>query len=241
MTHPTDKQPSRHSVLAIDNIALDLPLAGVGSRILAGSIDLLLVTVVGGLLLIILAMGLNLIGLSGGWVIVVLVLAQFFLQTSYFALFEIATRGQTPGKRALRLRTVGSSGGTPTTGAFVIRNLVRVVDIMIGVPAMAIDSQSRRLGDHLAGTLVVHEERPEEEVTLGEVPAQWSARQVALVESYLRRADELEASQRDAIGRRLVAMVQRDAPHLLDGETATAMEYAPAAVLRRALIVIRDD
>ncbi len=239
MTPQFDEHPTAPTVLAIDNIALELPLAGVGSRALAGAIDLLIVFVLAVILFFTLVLGLSATGMSGGWLIAILILSQFLLQMGYFAVFEIATRGRTPGKMVVRLRTVGSSGGTPTTGAFLIRNLLRVIDLLIGIPVMALDSHSRRLGDHLAGTLVIHEERPEDEVVLGQIPTTWNARQVALVESYLRRADELEASQRLSIGQRLVAMVQRDAPHLLDAETATAMEHDPAAVLRRALIAIR--
>jgi uncharacterized RDD family membrane protein YckC len=226
------------AVLAIDNIALDLPLAGIGSRVLAGALDQLVVSLLIVLWLIGGLFGLTALGVTGNWMMALLVVGAFVLQTGTFAIAEIATKGRTPGKRALRLRTVGSAGGTPTTGAFLIRNLLRVVDTLIGVPMMAADARSRRLGDHLAGTLVVHEERPEEEVALGEVPANWSGRQIALVESYLRRADELEPSQREYLGRRLVAMVQRDAPHLLEGETATTLTSDPANVLRRALIVV---
>ena len=229
------------SVLALDNIALDLPLAGVGSRVLAGAIDQLLVLVLTAIIVLALIVGLQSLGVPGSWMIAIVVLAVFLLQTGYFAIFEMSTLGRTPGKMAVRLRTVGSAGGTPTLTAFLIRNLLRVIDTLIGVPIMAIDSRSRRLGDHLAGTLVIHENRPEGELSLGQVPRNWTGRQVALVESYLRRADELEPQQRDELGRRLVAMVRRDAPELLEGETTTALESDPANVLRRALVAIDGE
>ncbi len=245
MPQPADAPPTQDSaapaVLAIDNIVLNLPLAGIGSRALAAAIDLAIIVLVAIVLSIALTLFLALVGLSGVWIVTALILTQFLLYMGYFAAFEIATRGRTPGKMAVRLRTVGSAGGTPTTGAFLIRNLVRVIDLVVGVPVMAADARSRRLGDFLAGTLVVHEERSEDEIVLAQIPPQWNARQVALVESYLRRAEELEASERSSIGRRLVAMVQRDAPHLLSAETATSIEHEPAAVLRRALLAVSGE
>jgi uncharacterized RDD family membrane protein YckC len=91
----------------------------------------------------------------------VIIIASFspFL---YFILFEGLWNGQTPGKRALRLR-VRMSDGTPLTfGAALMRNLIRTADLLpgtyfLGLIVMFTNNQSQRLGDMAAGTVVVHE------------------------------------------------------------------------------------
>jgi uncharacterized RDD family membrane protein YckC len=223
------------AVLAIDNIALDLPIAGLGSRALAATIDyalmgLLLMVVV----LVTLGVLVTALQLAAGWVVAILLVLVFAVNWGYFAGFEVATRGRTPGKMAVRLRVVGRTGGTPSAGALVVRNLLRDVDLVVGLPMIATDALARRLGDRVAGTLVVHDRPAATEVLLGRVPAGWGAREVALAESYLRRSAELEEERRLAVGRRLLALVARDAPEL----AAEVARYGdPELALRRALEV----
>ena len=91
---------------------------------------------------------------------------------------------------------------------------------MTGVQTCALpifDPLARRLGDRLAGTLVVHEQR-QREVLLGRVPPGWSAREVAIVESFLARAEELrDAAARDQMARLLLSRMERDAPEMVAG------------------------
>jgi uncharacterized RDD family membrane protein YckC len=92
----------------------------------------------------------------------------FFLTTAnlvfwgYYILFETMWEGQSPGKRALGVRVLKTSGMPIGFLDAVIRNLVRIVDFLpffygVGVVTMFISPQSRRLGDLAAGTLVVRE------------------------------------------------------------------------------------
>ncbi|HVR08119.1 MAG TPA: RDD family protein, partial [Thermoanaerobaculia bacterium] len=158
----------------------------------------------------------------------------FLIEWGYFAGMEIATGGRTLGKMAVRLRVVTAEGAEPGAGSLLVRNVVRDVDYLVGVPLMAADPLARRLGDRLAGTLVVHEER-QQSVLLGRVPPGWSAREVAIVESFLARAGELrDAATRDEMARLLLSRIERDAPELLAGldESRAA---APVGALRQAL------
>jgi hypothetical protein len=143
--------------------------------------------------------------------------------------------GKTLGKRALQLRVVTAEGGTPGAGALLIRNLVRSIDLLVGVLLMAFDPLSRRLGDRLAGTLVIHDRRPEVGPLLGRVPPGWGARELAAVEALLARAGTVEDP---ALVRRLADRVldriRRDAPGLLAGVDTGA---DPLAAIRRALQV----
>ena len=57
---------------------------------------------------------------------------------------------------------------------------MRTIDLVAGVPLMAIDPLSRRLGDRLGGTLVVHDRPLEAGPVLGRVPPGWGARELAV-------------------------------------------------------------
>jgi uncharacterized RDD family membrane protein YckC len=92
----------------------------------------------------------------------VLLLAGFFVEWLLPAWFEASWRGQTPGKRAMRL-TVLNDDGTPVRWpAALTRNLLRAVDFLpflygIGLLAMLSSRDFKRLGDLAAGTVVVYQ------------------------------------------------------------------------------------
>jgi uncharacterized RDD family membrane protein YckC len=149
-----------------EQIPLDFPLAGIGSRFLALALDTLIQMVVA--LLLVLVGVLAFSGASstaphqGMWVMAVYILLAFLLQFGYFAVFEAIGNGQTPGKRRMHLRVIKDDGRPITTYDSVARNLVRIVDNLpgfyaVGIISMLISSQNKRLGDYLAGTVVVHE------------------------------------------------------------------------------------
>lgn len=221
----------RESILGLDNIRLDLPVAGLGSRSLAAFLDYV---------------GLGLVALV--WVVAavlvtqrvapestaVLVIAGLFLvEWGYFALQEILGGGRTLGKRLLKLRVVTAEGGAAAAGPLLIRNLVRDVDLFCGPLLMAIDPLSRRLGDRLAGTLVVHDRERETAPVLGRVPPGWGARELAVVEAFLARAGTLgDPAVAREMAERILARIQRDAPELVAGLDPGA---DPVAAVRQAL------
>lgn len=232
-------EPPAEAVFAIDNIALDLSLAGIGSRALAAGLDYLILgfgmVVIG----VIVAVGLAMLGVAGlqpGWVVAAIFVAFFLLHWGYFTVFEIATRGRTPGKMAVGLRAVGRGGGTPSPAAFLLRNVLRDVDILVGLPLMAIDGASRRLGDRLAGTVVVHDRKAAGELVLGRIPPGWGAREVALAESFFRRAGDMAEVRRRRLAGRLLALLERDAPELVPAGLEGEGDAAERA-LREALAV----
>jgi RDD family len=82
-------------------------------------------------------------------------------------LFEAFWNGQTPGKRLLKIRVIKDSGRQITLFEALARNLIRVVDslpsfYLIGVITMLCNKQQKRLGDMVAGTIVVHERGDEQ-------------------------------------------------------------------------------
>ena len=219
------------SILGLDNIRLDLPVAGLGSRSLAAFLDYLALAVL--LLLWTLAVAFLVSRLSATAATALFAVGVFLLDWGYFAGFEIATGGRTPGKLALKLRVVTAEGGSPGAGALLTRNLVRSLDLVFGVLLMALDPLSRRLGDRLAGTLVIHDRPPEGSPLLGRVPPGWGPRELTLVETFLARAATLEdpAASRE-MADRILAGLRRDAPELLAGIDAHG---DPVAAIRQAL------
>jgi uncharacterized RDD family membrane protein YckC len=234
----TDEQAG--TVYGLDNVPLDLPLAGVGSRVLAGFIDYMVVALLGVLWLVgaviggaALARGAT--GMTAPLVVVaVAVVGLFLVEYGYFAGFEIGTGGRTPGKIALGLHVVTRQGAQPTWAALLGRNLVRTIDLAIGVPLMIIDPAARRLGDRLAGTLVVYQDPLAlgSETPIARLPSAWGAAEVALVESFLTRERELDRDRALRIASLLLEAIQRDEPQLLDGLAAV---LDPVLRLRRAL------
>lgn len=87
----------------------------------------------------------------------------FVLEWGYYVLFETLWAGRTPGKRLLRLRAIKDGGYPLGFLDSVLRNLLRAADFLpmgyaLGLLSMAGDGRFRRLGDRVAGSMVVLEE-----------------------------------------------------------------------------------
>jgi uncharacterized RDD family membrane protein YckC len=221
----------RESILGLDNIRLELPVAGLGSRSLAAFLDYIGLGIVAAVWLV------GSVSVAQAvvpeWTVVLVVAGLFLIDWGYFALQEILGGGRTLGKRLLKLRVVTAEGGTAAAGPLLIRNLVRSVDLVCGPLLMAIDPLSRRLGDRLAGTLVVHDRERETAPVLGRVPPGWGARELALVEAFLARARTLgDPAVAREMAERILARIRRDAPELMAGLEPAA---DPVAAVRQAL------
>ncbi len=170
MLGPMDQDPGALVVPTPERVAFEYAVAGVGSRFLAQCIDVL---VQGGLVALIVAVATTLGAWSREWRVGVLVFLGlgFLLFVGYFPVFEGLWSGQTPGKRALRLRVVGDGGAPLRWSQVAIRNLIRFVDFLpilygIGLLVLFVNAQGKRLGDLAAGTVVVRER---DRVTLREL------------------------------------------------------------------------
>lgn len=152
-------------------VVLTYSIAGIGSRVVAALVDLLIcfatmavMTIATVVLELPLRIGAGPFGRGGSWLIAFLVLAQFAVLWGYYVLFEGLRDGQTPGKRLFRLRVVREGGYSVTFGVSALRNLVRILDLqpgfiyLVGLGSMLATKRSRRLGDLVAGTIVVREE-----------------------------------------------------------------------------------
>ena len=213
-----------------EQIALELPIAGIGSRSLAIVIDTVLQFVlflagVLGLAFVERAIprgpgGLTLTRFLEPYGPAVIVLFLFCLYWGYFAFFEIIWKGQTPGKRVLRIRVIKASGRPINAYEAIGRNLVRVIDLVpgmyaVGITCMMLNKYSQRLGDYVAGTVVVHDTRT------GMMRPDWSVQDHAsdpdvagltsgdlvLIETYLQRRPELEPEVRDRTAHQIASRI----------------------------------
>lgn len=139
-----------------EGIALQLRSAGAMPRACAWLIDMLIRAAI----LWALAAAISLLGESGVGLYLIVVFVLFWF---YPVLFEVLRDGQTPGKKLMRLRVINANGTSVTWIASIVRNLMRTVDMLpfcygFGLITTLVDVHSRRLGDLVAGTLVVYAE-----------------------------------------------------------------------------------
>lgn len=140
-----------------EGVALRLPAAGPVPRAAAWLIDL----AIRGAALMALSIVLGLLGRFGSGLYMIVLFVVFW---GYPVVCEALYDGQTPGKRALSLRVVSADGAPIGWMASFVRNLMRTVDMLpfgygAGLVASLADPWSRRLGDMVAGTLVIHAPR----------------------------------------------------------------------------------
>ncbi len=156
-----------------ERVPLHFALASIGNRFLACAIDHALQV----LTIILMIAGFTVIAnysslgeqLSSApkWVKAVLIIIVFLIVSSYFAFFEWIWNGQTPGKRWLKLRVIREDGRPVTFWEAAVRNLLRTLDMMpapfysVGLISVFVSSSDQRVGDMVAGTVVVREREAE--------------------------------------------------------------------------------
>jgi uncharacterized RDD family membrane protein YckC len=162
---PSQDPSGKLTIETPEQISLEFPLAGVGSRGYALGIDTLIQVIAAGVVILIVALTATDLErswvLARNWVVAIAVFLLFCLYWGYFAIFEILWNGQTPGKRQAKIRVISASGRPITVFEGIGRNFMRAIDslgfYLVGSIVCAIDKQNRRLGDMVAGTVVVHE------------------------------------------------------------------------------------
>jgi uncharacterized RDD family membrane protein YckC len=207
-----------------EQVHLEFVLAGLGSRFMAILLDsliqfagFLVVFILGSIFL---ASGLFPAGTSN-WAVALWILVFFSLYWGYFAIFEVVWKGQTPGKRWAGIRVIKDSGRPINTFEAIARNLLRAVDSLpgmyaAGVVTMLLNRNNRRLGDFVAGTLVVHESSDRESSiffntaqSATSVPqaAQLTLQQAELIEAFLARRLDIPDDVRRQNATRIAEMM----------------------------------
>ena len=159
---PSQVVDTRTEIETPENVTLTFNLAGPGSRMSAYVIDLVIrvALFLGGSFLLSAVLPILGSGLSIGGILI----ALFLLEWCYTTLFEAFWRGQTPGKRFCGLRVLKEAGYPIGFYDSVLRNLLRVADILpfgygAGIICMTATSRLQRIGDLVAGTIVVRDTR----------------------------------------------------------------------------------
>jgi len=221
-----------------EQAALDFELAGLGSRFLAHMVDLVLI----GALLIALWMFL----LMGPWAsvardglledrnigsygVALVILISFAVLWGYYFFLEGFFQGTTPGKRMLGIRVLREDGLPIGFYESALRNLARAADAfppptyLVGGIIMHLDPQGKRLGDMVAGTMVIRNAFPK--TMESRTGAAWSARveqghsrrplsmpggnvtvkQLDLIEQFLHRRESFPLEQRHKLVQSMAA------------------------------------
>jgi len=225
--HAADPLKRQIVVRTPEHLELTYELAGAGTRAAAYLIDIMLLYLAMSLLQNLVAV--VLMAVTEQWMIYAAAISGLFvfsLITAYFIAFELIWSGQTPGKRAVGIRVVKSGGYALRFGDSLIRNLMRAIDFLpllygVGLTSLLLSRYSQRLGDLVAGTLVVYE-RPIDALTetpppvfaalilptvvqVGAVPTDV----LEVGDEFLRSMDELTPKHRQEIAESLVSLISR--------------------------------
>ena len=156
-----------------ERVPLHFALASIGNRFIACAIDHAIQALALGLIALSAALLMSFpsieqaVSSAPKWVFAVMILVLFLILAGYFAFFEWAWSGQTPGKRWLKLRVLREDGRPITFWEAAVRNLLRTLDMMpapfysIGLISVFSTTRDQRIGDMVAGTVVVREREAE--------------------------------------------------------------------------------
>jgi uncharacterized RDD family membrane protein YckC len=256
-TAPEIPGPRHQQILTPEGVPLTVEIADRGSRAAAFLLDFLfivLILVAGGIALAFLG------ELIKVWALVIGILGFFLVRIFYFPYAELRLRGATPGKRLLGLRVIDRSGRPLKPEAIVVRNLMREVEVFIPVTLLLMSSftgfdgvanlllvvwlgiftlmplfnrEGLRVGDMVAGTLVImapkatllpdlagqptrssvpltREKREQVGPRYRFTPAQldvYGVYELQTLEAVLRRADTGNFAARQEIARRIRAKI----------------------------------
>ena len=198
-----------------EGVQLELTLAGLGTRMIAQFVDSLVKAGVALVLLLV-------IGTQVSFIFWVTMLPVLFF--GYEIVFETLWAGRTPGKRLSHIRVVRADGSAITFTNAIVRNLMRLVDILpgtygVGAVLVFTTKNHQRLGDLAAGTIVVREplkveHLPAVRLDRVQVPPGFDATmvtqdQVGLARSFLIRRASLDPGHRQRLALQIAQQLKR--------------------------------
>jgi len=233
-----------------ERVALSLELAGLGARAFAYLVDLFLVFLLWVIALVVYSVSGDLLrevqalSFTGQLLAVVAVLLSGW---GWDVAWEVLAGGRTPGKRALGLRVVRVDGAPVGPAESLVRNLLRAIEVPLGyapgVLGVALGPRRQRLGDVVAGTLVIRERRYDlsrygllaggdrHPSLRGRAGALLAAEEFERLTDFLARRPGLDPAARDRVAARLAgalaARAQEGSPDDPEGYLeALAAHYA---------------
>jgi uncharacterized RDD family membrane protein YckC len=235
-----------HAVLTPEYVEFRFTLAGLYSRFLAWLLDAIIVVFGTGAFLI--ALSLLMVAFPG-FASALGIVVYFLVDWGYGIALETAWSGQTVGKRALGLRVIQQSGVRIGFYHAALRNLARPVDrlpvlYLVGGVTALLSGSHQRLGDMLAGTIVVRERRLKAPSAIGLAAGEGlladplfvsrvkrlsaEARELVLSAALRREELRLEARLRlfSALGTKLQELLAMEKPAHLSDEKWTLLVAA---------------
>ena len=207
----------RITIRTPEGVEMDLVLAGMGTRILAAVIDIIIQATV--FLVFVLAATSWLVSLGSAVANGIVALATVLIFLGYHVVGEVWWNGQTLGKRLMGVKVVTDDGGPVGFVTSLIRTAMRLVDILpvgygVGFVSAMASSKTQRLGDMAAGSLVVRAPTKGSVAASAElklpVPAStaWDVTavtrdHVALLRQYAQRRDQLPPDTREKLAQKL--------------------------------------
>jgi uncharacterized RDD family membrane protein YckC len=216
-----------------EQVHLEFLLAGIGSRFMAALLDTLIQAAM--TFAVFLIGMIFFAGLPSIWIFALMLFVFFSITWGYYASFEAVWKGQTPGKRWAGIRVIKESGRPINVFEAISRNFLRIVDYLpgfygIGVVTMLLNSKHRRLGDFVAGTLVVHETsdrdatpffntEPSSDFAFPQA-AKLTLQEAELIETFLARRLDITSGIRQQSAERIAQMVSNRLAILPDARPA---------------------
>lgn len=212
-----------------EHVQIPFATAGIGTRALAKIIDFFCMGVV--------MFPLGILGMliSGmvyqddipSIIIAIIIFVLSAIPLAYFTCTEYWMKGQTIGKRVMNLRVIQDNGRNPSFLSIFLRNLLQLADLLpglylLGMVTIFLHRQEKRLGDIVAGTLVIYEQNKrqkelvfaysslylrQEEIKIFERLTPISGDRFLALESFLLRRYELHSRVRNQLAKQLVQIL----------------------------------
>ncbi len=239
-----------------ESVELEFTLAGIGNRTQALLVDYVLL---GGAIALVIFTGSILFtqfdAVLRKWYLAIALLVTFSIFVGYFIFFETLWQGQTPGKRYAKIRVIRDDGRPAGLVEATLRALLRPIDdaLSIGFLMIFLHKQEKRLGDLVAGTVVIQEERPaiDQKMILSD-RAESLAQQLleasnlslllpddfASIREFLQRRQHLEPESRKTLSRQLALQLKailelETVPFKADAETFIEVVFVAYQQQRR--------
>ncbi|MBS4199244.1 RDD family protein [Bacillus sp. FJAT-49732] len=219
-------------------VSLQFQVAGLGSRTAAFIIDQLILMAFNIAVIVIFIVIANgqpdlLFFLDmNSYLLAIGIIAIFLINWGYFFVFEYFSGGRTIGKRLMGIRVIQENGHSITLLSSFIRNLLRIIDSLptsyfLGIMMIFFHSKHKRIGDLVAGTIVIHERKTKRKRKLSPIEKEiqtrglsindlmieeWSLKSMnmkdwKLVQTYSNRFLQLPQKEREAMTKQIAEIL----------------------------------
>jgi uncharacterized RDD family membrane protein YckC len=211
-------------VQTTQNVEINYEIASLGDRILAALIDYgVLIAYM--LTISVIVYVLNQLDMQDDWLLIPLMILYLVI-IFYDLLCEMLMDGQSVGKKVMKIKVIKLDGTQPSFGSYFMRWILRIVDIVLFSPAVAmlvilINGRGQRLGDIAANTTVVklterikfsetlfEEVDRQHNITYHEV-SQLNDRDIETLKEVLQTTEKLEQAQAQKLQERTKQVLEQ--------------------------------